>query len=168
MDSIGVKAGMVIGEPGAGDGYFTLKMARRIGARGKIYANDIDGNKLASLRKKSAENGLRNITTILGEVEDPLLPDSSMDMIVMVYVFHDLEMPVVFLKNLLYDLKPGAKLFLIERDPARFGGEHRHFMNRDEVVAKVKAGGFRVEKIIDDFPRDNLYICVPESQLNGR
>ena len=168
MDSIGVKAGMIIGEPGAGDGYFTLKMARRIGAQGKIYANDIDRDKLASLRKKSVENGLRNITTILGEVEDPLLPDSSMDMIVMVYVFHDLEKPVVFLKNLLHDLKQGAKLFLVERDPARYGGEHKHFLTRDGVVAKVKAGGFRVEKIIDDFPRDNLYICVPESQFNGQ
>ncbi len=167
MDSIGVKTGMIIGEPGAGDGYFTLKMASRIGAQGKIYANDIDESKLASLRKKSAEKGLSNITTILGEIEDPLLPDSSMDMIVMVYVFHDLEKPELFLKNMLRDLKQGAKLFLVERDPARYGGEYKHFLTRDEVVARIKSGGFRVEKIIDDFPRDNLYVCAPESQFDG-
>ncbi len=163
MDSIGVDTGMVIGEPGAGDGYFTFKLAKRVGSAGKIYANDIVEGKLASLRRQSEVQGIKNITTILGEVEDPLFPDGNMDMIVMMYVFHDLEKPEIFLRNLISDLKPGGMLYLIERDPERFGATYRHFLSRDEMVRKVKAGGFRVTKIIDDFPRDNIYVCIPNS-----
>ena len=163
MDSIGVAAGMTIGEPGAGDGYFTLKLAHRVGPEGRIFANDIAAYKLEQLRKKAAELSFENITTILGEVEDPLFPDSTMDMVIMVYVFHDLEKPVPFLQNLRRDLKEGAGLYLIERDPERFGAQFNHFMTRDEVVEKVRESGFRVLKIIDDFPRDNIYVCVPDA-----
>jgi len=163
MDSIGVRVGMTIGEPGAGDGYFTFKLAKRVGPAGKIFANDIDEGKLKILQRQAAHETLSNITTILGEVEDPLLPDSTMDMIVMVYVFHDLEKPEKFLGNIRKDLKKGAKLYLVERDPERFGERYKHFLTRDEVAGLVRNGGFRVIKIIDDFPRDNIYVCIPDS-----
>src|SRR5210317_2229391 len=67
MDVIGVKAGMTIGEPGAGDGYFTFKLSKRVGKSGKIYANDIKEDELEKIRNRCKTEGIKNIKTILGE-----------------------------------------------------------------------------------------------------
>ncbi|MCP4155273.1 MAG: methyltransferase domain-containing protein, partial [bacterium] len=77
---IGVKPGMVIGEPGAGKGYFTFKLARKVGPSGKIYANDIVDSKLDTIKTVAREKGLDNIITIKGKVDDPLFPEGTLDM----------------------------------------------------------------------------------------
>jgi predicted methyltransferase len=74
MDAIGVRPGMVIGEAGAGRGYFTFKLARRVGAQGKVYANDIDRGALDHIRQVCRDENIANVETVVGEVEDPLFP----------------------------------------------------------------------------------------------
>ena len=100
MDSIGVKPGMIIGEAGAGQGYFTYYLARRVGEKGKVFANDISITSLNDIQSRSKRENIANIITVLGETEDPLFPQKNLDMIVMLYVLHMLEKPVEFLKNL--------------------------------------------------------------------
>ena len=102
MDVVGVKPGMVIGEVGAGNGYFTFHLSRRVGDSGKIYANDISSRALTSLSRKCDEEGITNIETIVGEVEDPLLPDDELDMVFIVNAFHDLGKPVKLLLSLIH------------------------------------------------------------------
>ena len=81
MDIAGVKEGMIIGEAGAGSGYFTYHLSERVGNQGRIYANDIVRSELKKIRKHCLENKISNITTILGEEKDPLFPVEQMDMV---------------------------------------------------------------------------------------
>ena len=119
MEVTGVKPGMVIGEIGAGRGYFTFWLSRGVGEKGKVYANDIDRSALASIERTCAEEKITNIETVLGTVEDPRFPRESLDMVFMVNAFHDLERPLELLANLLPDLKPDATVVIMDRDPAR-------------------------------------------------
>lgn len=163
MDSIGVKVGMTIGEVGAGDGYFTFKLARQVGESGVIYANDIKKDFVQEMKDRCEEAGLTNIKTIVGETENPLFPDSTMDMVVMVYVFHDLSRPVPLMKNIKSSLKADAKVCIIDRDPERYEeGDYNHFMTKDTIIKKVIQAGYRIEKIYTFLPRDNIYVCSPE------
>jgi len=162
MDSIGIKEGNIIGEVGAGSGYFTLKLAKRVGKSGLVYANDIKNSVLKDLENNSKKEGLENVKTIVGKTENPLFPDSTMDMVVMMYVFHDLTKPIALMKNIKPCLKTGAKVVIIDRDPNRFGEDYDHFMSKSEIIQKVKESGYTIEKIWSFLPRDNIYLCNPE------
>ncbi|MFC1493133.1 methyltransferase domain-containing protein [candidate division KSB1 bacterium] len=125
MDSIGIKPGMVIGEIGAGRGRFTLPMAERVGDRGKIYANDIDKSSLEYLQRRCEKNNIKNIETILGEENDPLFPENSLDMAILVWVFGAFEQPAEYFENLKPSLKPGATFVLIQGNNERADAEAR-------------------------------------------
>ncbi|MEJ2055052.1 MAG: class I SAM-dependent methyltransferase [Calditrichaceae bacterium] len=161
LDSIGIKKGMIIGEIGAGDGYFTFKMVDRIGREGHIYANDILASELDKIDKKCREKGITNITTILGETDDSLLPKDTLDMIIMVYVFHHIENPVLFLNNLRHRLKPATPVVIIERDPERSDIIYNHFYKRDKILNLAHKANYKTEKIYTFLKRDNIYIFVP-------
>jgi ubiquinone/menaquinone biosynthesis C-methylase UbiE len=162
MEAIGVKPGMVIGEPGAGSGYFTLKLAHKVGPTGKIYANDIVDSCLDTIKEKSQKEGLKNIVTIKGKIEDPLFPKGELDMVFMSYVFHHLEKPVAFLKNLKPSLKPNALVVILERDPVKVPSAAGHFFYREKVLRLVKAGGYKLIRTETFLPRDNIYIFQAE------
>jgi tRNA A58 N-methylase Trm61 len=156
MDVTGVKPGMVIGEIGAGRGYFTFWLSRGVGEKGKVYANDIDRSALASIERTCAEEKITNIQTVLGTVDDPLLPKGSLDMVFMVNAFHDLERPVELLANLLPSLKPGATVVIMDRDSAR--ASDRHFMTRAEVEETIGRSVFELVRVEDFLRYHNLYI----------
>jgi ubiquinone/menaquinone biosynthesis C-methylase UbiE len=158
MEATGVKPGMVIGEIGAGNGYFTFWLARGVGETGKVYANDIDSSALAAIERKRENEKVANVETILGTVEDPGLPAGALDMVFIVNAFHDLARPVELLANLLPALKPGATVVIMDRDPARFSDSHGHFLTREKVEEIVGRSVFELERV-ETFLRDhNLYI----------
>lgn len=158
MDVVGVKPGMVIGEVGAGHGYFTFHLSRRVGESGKIYANDISTRALAALRRTSEEKGALNIETVVGEVEDPLFPDDSLDMVFIVNAFHDLTKPVELLDNIVPSLKPGAPVVIIDRDPDKAGGYNRHVLTQAEVLEHIENSAFVLDRIETFLPQHNIYI----------
>jgi len=161
MDVIGVKPGMVIGEPGAGEGYFTFKLSRRVGETGKIYANDIVENKLKRIIKRCEEEDVKNIETVLGKVDNPLFPKNTMDMVIMVYVFHHLEKPVEFLQNIKPSMKPNATLVILERDSQKTGDTSGHFMEKEALLKTVKKADFDLVRIETFLSKDNIYIYRP-------
>lgn len=158
MQAVGVRPGMVVGEIGAGSGYFTFWLARGVGEGGKVYANDIDRGGLARIERRMADDKVANIETVLGTVDDPRLPRASLDMVFMVNSFHDLERPVELLANLLPALKPGATVVVMDRDPAKVSDASRHFLTRAEVEEIVGRSVFELVRV-ETFLRDhNLYI----------
>jgi len=158
MDAVGVRPGMVIGEVGAGGGYFTFHLSRRVGDSGKIYANDISTRALASLRRKCEAEGISNIETIAGQVEDPLFPDDALDMVFIVNAFHDLARPVELLNNLVPSLKPGAPVVIIDRDPDKVGGYNRHVLTQEEVLEHIRSSDFDLDRIETFLSQHNIYI----------
>ena len=115
IEAIGLTAGMVVGEAGAGEGYFTFPMARRVGADGLVLANDISTRALSSLDRRRASEQIANIQTVAGTVDDPRFPRHDLQMIVVVHAFHDFSSPVEWLVNAKKYLRPGATLAIIDR-----------------------------------------------------
>ena len=144
IDAIGLKPGMVIGEAGAGDGYFTFKMIERIGREGALYANDIQRSALKRMERRIKRESIGNIHTVLGEIADPLFPRNDLEMVVMVHAFHDFEKPVEWLENLKKYLKPGATVAIIDRDPAKTGDSHT--WPKEKILRYTRKAGYHLKK----------------------
>lgn len=157
MDAIGVKPGMVIGEAGAGTGYFTFKLARRVGETGMVYANDIVERALRQLKDRADREGFKNIKTIVGEVDDPLFPENALDMVMMVYAIHDFERPVAFLENLKRYLKPGASVVILDQDPKKTG-DRGHFLTFEKLNDIFEKAGYEFVRNENFLSRDLLCI----------
>ncbi len=167
MDAIGVKPGMVIGEIGAGRGRYTVYLARRVGERGRVLANDINRRALSYLENRCDRLGFANVETILGEVDDPLFPDNALDMAIMVWVFHHLDKPDELFKNLRPSLKPGATLVILDPPQTEIDGEFRIDRsdrdvkvptNRDKIERSAAAAGFELVRVETFLPRDVIFI----------
>jgi SAM-dependent methyltransferase len=179
LTATGVKKGMVIGEIGAGRGRFTVYMAREVGPSGKIYANDIDEKALAYLKGRAVRQGFKNIESITGRQDDPRFLDNSLDMAVMVLVYHMLGNPDNLLKNIKSGLKPGANLVII--DPVdrlideEFGvdrsnpGEHPPKI-KERIKKSARVTGYEISRI-DTFLKDDIiFILKPtdrEKRISG-
>ena len=163
MDAIGLKKGMVVGEAGAGRGYFTFKMSKRVGKNGKIYANDINANVLQSIKNRCKRENINNIKTILGKVDDPLFPEGKLDIIIMVYAFHEFDKPVDWLQNVIPYMKPDASLVIIEPDVNGSGYESRHFMSEEKIADVMKEAEYELVRIETFLEDDNVYIYKPKN-----
>ena len=152
MDAVGVKPGMVIGEAGAGRGYLTFKLSGRVGEKGKIYANDIDRSALQAIKNQCKRESINNITTVQGEVDDPLFPVSELDMVIMLHAFHDFEKKVEWLKNVKHYMKPEAALVIID-------GHNSHTkLNKERIQKMGEDAGFELVRYETFLPRDFIYV----------
>lgn len=159
MDAIGVAPGMVIGEAGAGSGYFTIPMARRVGASGVVYANDIDHRALASLERQAKTDGLANVHTVVGEIDDPRFPRTDLQLVVLVHAFHDFAKPVDWLRNAKKYLAPGATVAIVDRDPVPTG--QHHFWPRDRITGYGRDAGYDVVKAVDASVNHLIVVLKP-------
>lgn len=159
MDAIGVRPRMIIGEVGAGRGRYTVHLAHRVGPSGRIYANDINADALRYLRERCKRDGITNVETVVGKVDDPLFPKASLDMAFMVLTYHHLRQPVALLKNLIPSLKPGATVVIVDPDPQkdkdRYPGESTA---PDKMRADAAEAGFEIARTETFLPLDNIFI----------
>ena len=158
MDAIGVEPGMRVGEAGAGKGYFTFPLSRRVGPEGIVFANDISTSSLDVIRDRAENEELDNIKIVVGEVVDPLFPEEDLDMIVMVYVLHMLEKPVEFLRNVGKYLGPGASLVVIERNTTTERAHYPSFMTNHQILETMGETGFKLVRTETFLPKDTIYI----------
>ena len=164
MDAIGLKPGMIVGEVGAGRGRYTIHLAARVGPTGHVYANDIDKDGLAVIRERCRKDGLGNVETILGRIDDPLFPKASLDLVFMVYSYHHLAQPVNMLKAIAPSLKPGATVVVIDPDPVKTPGERESEYTPREKIER-EAGAQRVRGALPS--RRNDSTDVPFSTAFG-
>jgi SAM-dependent methyltransferase len=162
LDAIGIKAGMVAADVGAGTGYMSLKMARRVGPSGKIYAEDVQPEMLQKLRKNAAEAKLTNIQTVLGGEADPKLPPNTLDLILLVDVYHEFSQPQRMLRRMREALKPDGRLVLLEyrkEDPS-IPIRPEHKMSVQEVKLELEAEGFHLDQVLETLPRQHILILT--------
>jgi ubiquinone/menaquinone biosynthesis C-methylase UbiE len=166
MDAIGIKPGWVVAEVGAGRGRIVVYMAARVGFDGKVFANDIDMEKLDYLVYRCERDSIYNVETILGEVHDPLLPEATMDVVYMINTYHHLGQPVELMRNILPSLKPGGVLVIIEQDPDKYPeGADNHSTPHDELLREAAEAGYELLRLEDFLERDliNIFRPIPKS-----
>ncbi|MBI1787714.1 MAG: class I SAM-dependent methyltransferase [Acidobacteria bacterium] len=160
LDAIGVNKGSVAADVGAGVGYFTWRLAQRVGPMGRVYANDIEPRMIERLKKNIAARGLRNVESVLGAEDDPRLPAGAIDLILLVDVYHEFSKPQQMLRKMRESLAAGGRLVLLEyrkEDPSvpiRF----EHKMTVEEVRAELEAEGFRFDKNLTVLPRQHILV----------
>jgi ubiquinone/menaquinone biosynthesis C-methylase UbiE len=114
IKALEVKEGMVIADVGAGSGYHTFMLAPLVGKKGKVIASDIQQQMLDLVTKKAKELEVTNIETVKGTTTDPKLPAGSVDLILMVDVYHEFEYPFEMTEKMVDALKPGGRLVFVE------------------------------------------------------
>jgi ubiquinone/menaquinone biosynthesis C-methylase UbiE len=158
LDALGIRAGMVVADVGAGTGYISLRMARRVGRTGKVYANDLQPEMLQKLRIKSQRERLSNIETVQGTETDPKLPPNTMDLVLLVDVYHEFSQPQAMLDKIRESLKRDGRLVLLEyrkEDPS-IPIRPEHKMSVVEVKTEVEAEGFKLDQVIEKLPRQHI------------
>lgn len=160
MDIAGVRSGMIVGEVGAGQGYLTFPLAERVGPTGKVYANDISKYSLRRIESRKKNENINNIEIILGEIEDPLFPESNLDVIIMVYVFHHLEEPLAFFNNIKKYIKSETPVVIVERDTERDPDQDYHFSSKEEVMNVLTQTGYKLVRIDRSLSLDAVYIFI--------
>jgi SAM-dependent methyltransferase len=162
LDVIAIKPGMVVADVGAGTGYMTLRMAKRVGPSGKVYAEDVQPDMLRRLRQNAAAAKLDNIQTVLGAEADPKLPPNTLDLILLVDVYHEFSQPQRMLRKMRESLKPDGRLVLLEyrkEDPS-IPIRPEHKMSVQEVKLELEAEGFHLDQVLETLPRQHIIILT--------
>ena len=123
MSRGGIRRGMTVADIGAGEGYYTIRLAQRVGPQGRVLAEDIFPNVRDTLAERVARERLENVSVKLGEASDPKLPDASFDRVLMIHMYHEIERPYEFLWRLRPSLKPDGLVVVVDanRDTASHG-----------------------------------------------
>ncbi len=116
MDRLGIRPGQRVADIGAGLGYYTVRLARRLGPGAIIYATDVKAEYLARLKARLKRQRVRGVQVILGRPRDPRLPADSVDVALLSHMYHEIENPYEFLYRLQPSLMPGARLGIIDMD----------------------------------------------------
>ena len=114
LPELALKPGMVVADVGAGTGYIARRMAAQVGASGVVYAVDVQPEMIDMLKSLAARAGLAQIRPLLGAVDDVRLPAASVDLAIMVDVYHELEFPREVLASIVRSLKPGGRVVFVE------------------------------------------------------
>jgi ubiquinone/menaquinone biosynthesis C-methylase UbiE len=116
MDLAAIKPGMTVADIGSGEGYYTVRLAERVGKKGRVLAEDIDRDALARLGSRVETEHLDNVSIKLGTEDDPRLPERSFDRILLVHMYHEVSEPYAFLWRLRPALRPGGKVVVVDVD----------------------------------------------------
>jgi predicted methyltransferase len=147
MDALHVADGTVVADLGAGGGWFTVRLARRVGRNGRVYAVDVQRLMKEAIERRVQREGYTNVTTILGDDDDPRLPaDGRTDAVLIVDAFHEMENPVRMLQNVSRTLKPQGRIGIIDYRPGE-GGPGPRAEDRvppHVVVADAGAAGLKL------------------------
>jgi ubiquinone/menaquinone biosynthesis C-methylase UbiE len=160
------KAGTVVADIGAGDGSYAFAAVERVGVTGRVFATEIDAEKLEVLRADVKKRELQNVTVVESGDAETNLPVSCCDAIFLRRVYHHLTRPVEFDASLLRSLKPGGKLAIIDFPPHPEYGKVKgvpkdredHGVQQKILIDELTKSGFQLEKIVDDWP--TMDYCV--------
>jgi len=163
---MGWKQGMAVADIGAGDGSYAFAAVEHIGATGKVFATEIDAEKLKALRAEIKKRNLQNVVVVESGDAETNLPASCCDAIFLRRVYHHLSKPLEFDASLLRSLKPGGKLAIIDFPPHPEYGKvtgvpkdrEDHGIRQKILIDELTTAGFQLEKIVDDWPANNY--CV--------
>jgi ubiquinone/menaquinone biosynthesis C-methylase UbiE len=160
------KAGTVVADIGAGDGSYAFAAVEQVGATGKVFATEVDAEKLKALRAEVKKRDLQNVVVVESGEAETNLPVSCCDAIFLRRVYHHLTQPLDFDASLIRSLRPGGKLAIIDFPPHPEYGKVKgvpkdredHGIQQKILIDELAKAGFQMEKTVDDWPANNY--CV--------
>lgn len=152
MDLLGIKRGSHVADIGAGSGWFTVRAAQRVGAGGVVYAVEINPAYIRHIERRAKKAKLRNIQTILGKPDDPLLGAASTDAVLLLKTYHEIAEPIALLRKVRGAMRPGGLLGVIDKN----GSGADHGLNADVVIKEAAEAGFRLEGQHDFVKADGM------------
>ena len=160
IDVLKITKGSTVADIGAGSGYMTVKLAKKVGPDGKVFANDIQPGMLELLTRRLQKSKITNVSTVLGTQDDPRLPLDAIDLVLMVDVYHELSQPQLMLRHIKASLKPTGRLVLLEyrKEDPNIPIRPEHKMSVAEAKLEVEAEGFKLTKTNEDLPRQHILI----------
>jgi len=155
-----IRKGATVADIGAGSGYITILMAKIVGPMGKVYASDIQQGMLELLQQNVSKAKLDNVIPVLGTIDDPKLPADSLDLAIMVDVYHEFSEPQKMLQRIREALKADGRLVLLEyrAEDASVPILPDHKMTKAQVKQEVEHEGFKQSRVYDDLPWQHLFI----------
>ena len=158
IQSLGIRPGQTVADIGAGSGYFTRRMAREVGKEGKVLAVDIQPEMLEILQNNLKAEGIENVEMILGKEQSPNLPEASLDLVLMVDVYHEFSFPHEMMTAIRKALKPNGQVVWVEyrlEDP-RVPIKLLHKMSKDQVRKEAEFQGFEWVRTYEGLPRQHV------------
>lgn len=160
MDELRIAEGSVVGDLGAGSGWFTVRLASRVGPNGKVYAEDIQPEMFSAIKLRVQREGWRNVVPVLGTASDPRFPNEALDAVLIVASYYEMDDPVVLLHNVARALKPTGLLGIVDFTKEGFGPgppmEER--VDPEQIVRDAEAAGLKLHSRPDILPYQYLLI----------
>ena len=145
MALLGVRPGMSVADIGAGSGYYVARMARRVGATGRVYGQDVMPRYLRYLRERVDRDELTNVRLVLGDPHDPRLPRDAVDLVTMIHMYHEIEQPFGLLTNLVPALRRGARIAILDMNRRT----DQHGTPPALLTCELEAVGYRQQSFHD-------------------
>ena len=162
LSRLSVKPGMRVADVGAGDGYYTVRLAKRLGPRGTIYAEDVIQAYLDRLAARLAQEGIAGVELVHGTPADPRLPEQSIDVALLAHMYHEVEQPYEFLYRLHDALAPGGRVAIIDNDKPT----EKHGTPPALLRCELAAVGYRQVDFLELAPADGyLAVFAPPAVL---
>lgn len=164
LDALQLEPGMTVADVGAGIGYFSWRIARRVGPEGRVLAVEIQPEMLERLGAEMRKRDISNVRSILGTPVDPLLPAQSVDLALMVDVYHEFRHPEAMVAKIRQSLKDDGRMVLVEyrgEDPTvPIRPEHK--MTVKQVLLEILPMGFRLQSRLDFLPWQHVFVFVKD------
>lgn len=148
MDALQLGEGSVVADLGAGGGWFTVRLSRHVGPNGRVYAEDIQSEMIEAIDRRVQREGAKNVTTIHGTADDPRLPAGALDAVLIVDAYHEIEHPVVLLRNVGTSLKRTGVVAIVnfKKDGGGPGPSMEERVDPEKVIADARAAGLELRK----------------------
>jgi ubiquinone/menaquinone biosynthesis C-methylase UbiE len=159
--AMGLKDGSVVADLGCGTGFFARRMAKAIAPSGRVYGVDIQPEMLDRMKALLAKEGITNVVPVLGKADDPGLAPASLDWILLVDVYHELQQPKPMLAKMREALRPDGRIALVEYRLEGDSATHiraEHRMSVEQVLAEWLPAGFRLVERHEFLPTQHLFI----------
>ena len=160
LAALEIKKGSIVGDVGAGVGYHVWRLSEIVGPAGKVIAEDIQEGMIRLLKKNIDDRKLRNVEIVLGTPTDPKLPANTLDLVLMVDVYHEFSEPATMMKHIQSAMKPNGRVVLVEfrKEDPRVPIQPLHKMSVQEVRSELEPLGFRFQRTIEFLPWQHILI----------
>ena len=170
LDALAIPEGAVAADIGAGSGYFSERLADRVGPDGLVYATDVQDEMIAALEARVTERGLSNVRVVRAGYDDPTLPDACCDLVLFSSVYKEIDDRVDYMRKLAHGLKPGARVAILEfRPEARgFGPPRAERIAAEAVERELRAAGYTLVESHDFLEREYLLLFTHVAAPSAR